>query len=103
MYFLYLLDLGIICLLSACAGIIADKNCEEVILEPRTIAVRYLKTWFLVDLLSSLPFDYIIIIFTPEPNVAQFVRAGNCSRRYNISSSYNCNCKSANLTTIVYT
>ena len=77
--------------MSACTGIIADKNCEEVILEPRKIAVRYIKTWFLVDLLSSLPFDYIILLFTPEANVAHVVRAGNYSNsRCNTCSSYNC-------------
>jgi len=61
----------------ACVGVIADKNCDEVILEPRVIAVRYIKTWFLVDLISSLPLDYIILMFSPERNVVQFVRAGN--------------------------
>jgi len=55
--------------MSACTGIIADKNCEEVILEPRKIAVRYIKTWFLVDLLSSLPFDYIILFLLRKPTL----------------------------------
>ena len=70
-------DFKLHCLVCACVGIIADKNCDEVILEPRVIAVRYIKTWFLVDLISSLPLDYIILLFSPERNVVQFVRAGN--------------------------
>ena len=59
------------------AGIIADKNCDEVVLDSRRIAVHYLKSWFLIDLVSSLPLDYIILIFSPQDNVRQLIRAGN--------------------------
>ena len=58
------------------AGIIADKHADEVILEPRLIAVRYLKTWFFLDLISSLPLDYIILLFSPEASVSQLLHAG---------------------------
>jgi hypothetical protein len=33
-----------------------------VILEPKLIAAEYMKTWFFLDLLSSLPVDYIFLI-----------------------------------------
>ena len=33
-----------------------------MILEPRLIAVEYMKTWFFLDLLSSLPVDYIFLV-----------------------------------------
>jgi len=59
------------------AGIIADKHCDEVVLDSCKIASRYLKTWFLLDLISSLPLDYTILLFSPETNVRQLVRAGN--------------------------
>lgn len=36
---------------------------DEIILEPRLIAKNYLKTWFCVDLLSSLPVDYLFLFF----------------------------------------
>jgi hyperpolarization activated cyclic nucleotide-gated potassium channel 2 len=36
---------------------------EQVILDPREIAERYLKTWFFLDLISSIPLDYIFLIF----------------------------------------
>lgn len=34
---------------------------DEIILEPHLIAMNYLKTWFCVDLLSSLPVDYLFL------------------------------------------
>ncbi|ESO10035.1 hypothetical protein HELRODRAFT_72757 [Helobdella robusta] len=57
-------------------GIIADNYADEVILEPRLIAKHYLKTFFLLDLISSLPLDYIIILLTPDTNTTQFYHAG---------------------------
>ena len=71
------------------AGIIVNKNCDEVILDSCQIAIRYLKSWFLMDLISSLPLDYIILLFSPQATVRQLVRAGNYSNRCcNICSSY---------------
>jgi len=64
-----------------CVGIIADKDCDEVVLDPCVIATRYLKSWFLMDLVSSLPLDYMILLFSPQSTVRQFIRAGNHSNR----------------------
>ena len=58
------------------AGIIADNFADEVILEPREIARRYLKSWFLLDLISSIPLDYIILLFSPAASVTQLLHAG---------------------------
>jgi len=66
------------------AGIIADNFADEIILEPRQIAVHYVKTWFLLDLVSSIPLDYIILLYTtyiillfsPDANVTQLIHAG---------------------------
>jgi len=58
------------------SGIIADNYADEVILEPKKIAIRYIKTWFFLDLISSLPLDYIILLFSPEANVTQLLHAG---------------------------
>ena len=38
-------------------------NSEQVILDPKLIARDYLRTWFFLDLLSSIPLDYIFLIF----------------------------------------
>lgn len=32
----------------------------EVVLEPKKIAVNYLKTWFIIDAVSAIPFDLIL-------------------------------------------
>jgi len=59
-----------------CAGIIADNFADEVILEPTEIAKHYLKTFFFLDLISSLPLDYILVSVSPETSVNQLVHAG---------------------------
>ena len=38
-------------------------NSEQVILDPKLIARDYLRTWFFLDLISSVPLDYIFLIF----------------------------------------
>ena len=38
-------------------------NSEQVILDPKMIARNYLRTWFFLDLISSVPLDYIFLIF----------------------------------------
>ena len=58
------------------SGIIADNFADEIILEPRRIAIHYLKTWFILDFISSLPLDYIILLFSPEARVSQLIHAG---------------------------
>lgn len=45
------------------AGIMQQDNAEAVILDPKLIAKNYLKTWFFLDLISSIPLDYIFLIF----------------------------------------
>lgn len=40
-----------------------QDNAEQVILDPKLIAKNYLKTWFFLDLISSIPLDYIFLIF----------------------------------------
>jgi len=58
------------------SGIIADNFADEVILEPMEIAKHYLKTFFFLDLISSLPLDYILLSVSPEANINQLVHAG---------------------------
>ena len=38
-------------------------NSEQVILDPKLIARNYLRTWFFLDLISSVPLDYSFLIF----------------------------------------
>lgn len=49
--------------LNVFAGIMQQDNAEQVILDPKLIASHYLRTWFFLDLISSIPLDYIYLIF----------------------------------------
>ncbi|XP_061771204.1 potassium/sodium hyperpolarization-activated cyclic nucleotide-gated channel 3 isoform X2 [Nerophis ophidion] len=42
-------------------GIIKEDN-TEILLDPRAIRHNYLKSWFLVDFVSSIPVDYIFLM-----------------------------------------
>lgn len=50
-------------------GIMQQDNAEQVILDPKIIAKNYLRTWFFLDLISSIPLDYIFLIFNQVCNV----------------------------------
>ena len=45
------------------SGIMQQDNSEQVIINPRLIARHYIGTWFFLDLISSIPLDYIFLIF----------------------------------------
>ncbi|XP_056133114.1 potassium/sodium hyperpolarization-activated cyclic nucleotide-gated channel 2 [Lampris incognitus] len=42
-------------------GIVFEDN-TEIILDPKKIKQKYLRTWFVVDFVSSIPVDYIFLI-----------------------------------------
>nr|XP_044991022.1 potassium/sodium hyperpolarization-activated cyclic nucleotide-gated channel 2 [Jaculus jaculus] len=42
-------------------GIVIEDN-TEIILDPEKIKKKYLRTWFVVDFVSSIPVDYIFLI-----------------------------------------
>ncbi|XP_017332890.1 potassium/sodium hyperpolarization-activated cyclic nucleotide-gated channel 2 [Ictalurus punctatus] len=42
-------------------GIVFEDN-TEIILDPKKIKQKYLRTWFVVDFISSIPVDYIFLI-----------------------------------------
>ncbi|XP_051977927.1 potassium/sodium hyperpolarization-activated cyclic nucleotide-gated channel 1-like [Xyrauchen texanus] len=42
-------------------GIVYEEN-TEIILDPEKIKKKYLKSWFVVDFVSSIPVDYIFLI-----------------------------------------
>ncbi|XP_041436513.1 potassium/sodium hyperpolarization-activated cyclic nucleotide-gated channel 1 isoform X2 [Xenopus laevis] len=42
-------------------GIVIEDN-SEIILDPKVIKMSYLKSWFVVDFISSIPVDYIFLI-----------------------------------------
>jgi len=44
-------------------GLINHDSHGDVIMDPKVIASRYLKSWFAIDFLSSLPLDYFFLAF----------------------------------------
>lgn len=60
----FLLDL----VLNFRTGIVVEEG-SEILLAPRAIRTRYLRTWFLVDLISSIPVDYIFLVVELEPRL----------------------------------
>ncbi|KFB53089.1 AGAP002150-PB-like protein [Anopheles sinensis] len=62
-------------------GIMQQDNAEQVILDPKLIAKHYLKTWFFLDLISSIPLDYIFLIFNQDfSDSFQLLHAGRALR-----------------------
>ncbi|RNA33572.1 potassium sodium hyperpolarization-activated cyclic nucleotide-gated channel 2 isoform X2 [Brachionus plicatilis] len=59
------------------SGILRNNYGNEIILRPKKIAKHYIKTWFFIDLLSSIPFDYIFLLVqeSDEGKLAQTGRA----------------------------
>ena len=45
---------------------IDDRKTEQQLIDGRTIAKKYCRTWFLVDFVSVLPFDLLPILFFDE-------------------------------------
>uniref|UniRef100_H3D871 Hyperpolarization activated cyclic nucleotide gated potassium channel 4 n=3 Tax=Tetraodon nigroviridis TaxID=99883 RepID=H3D871_TETNG len=48
-------------------GIVKEDN-TEIILDPQKIKIKYLKSWFMVDFISSIPVDYIFLIVETRIN-----------------------------------
>nr|XP_022910908.1 potassium/sodium hyperpolarization-activated cyclic nucleotide-gated channel 2 isoform X1 [Onthophagus taurus] len=64
-------------------GIMQQDNAEQVILDPKLIAKHYLRTWFFLDLISSIPLDYIFLIFNQFQDFGesfQLLHAGRALR-----------------------
>ncbi|KER32401.1 hypothetical protein T265_12799, partial [Opisthorchis viverrini] len=66
----FLVDIGV----NFRTGIIKNNFADEIVLNPKEIARHYVKTWFLLDLLSSLPLDYIYLIFHENENFSHIVQ-----------------------------
>ncbi|GAA49279.1 potassium/sodium hyperpolarization-activated cyclic nucleotide-gated channel 4, partial [Clonorchis sinensis] len=63
-------------------GIIRNDFVDDIILDPKEIAREYVRTWFVVDLLSSLPIDYVLLAFRSSEveGSEQLVQAGRALR-----------------------
>ncbi|XP_043201014.1 potassium/sodium hyperpolarization-activated cyclic nucleotide-gated channel 2-like isoform X5 [Amphibalanus amphitrite] len=56
-------------------GIMHQDNSEQVILDPILIARHYLRTWFFLDLISSIPLDYIFLIVNQFTSFQDFTES----------------------------
>ena len=59
-------------------GIMNPDLPEQVILDPSLIARGYIRSWFFLDLISSIPLDYIFLIFNQDN--FQILQAGRALR-----------------------
>ena len=63
-------------------------NSDEVISNPKQIALHYLKTWFVVDFVAAIPFEFMI---TPQvDSVSSFNEPHLVKIFYNIYNVGNC-------------
>ncbi|OON22200.1 hypothetical protein X801_01898 [Opisthorchis viverrini] len=56
-------------------GVVRNDYADEIILDPKEIARHYIKTWFVLDFISSIPMDYIFLIFNNKDHYNQFFSA----------------------------
>ncbi|TPP66503.1 Cyclic nucleotide and voltage-activated ion channel [Fasciola gigantica] len=61
-------------------GVVTNDYADEIILNPKEIARHYLKSWFVLDCISSIPMDYIYLIFNKKDHYNQFFSAGRTLR-----------------------
>ncbi|RWS28124.1 Potassium/sodium hyperpolarization-activated cyclic nucleotide-gated channel 2-like protein, partial [Leptotrombidium deliense] len=62
-------------------GIMNPDLPEQVILDPKEIARHYMRTWFFLDLISSIPLDYVFLIFNQDfGENFQLLQAGRALR-----------------------
>ncbi|KAK3097787.1 hypothetical protein FSP39_013195 [Pinctada imbricata] len=61
-------------------GVILNDFADEIILDPKLIAKHYIKSWFFLDFISSIPMDYIILLWDSEADFYQMFQAGRALR-----------------------
>nr|XP_046912889.1 potassium/sodium hyperpolarization-activated cyclic nucleotide-gated channel 1-like [Dermatophagoides farinae] len=59
---IFLLDI----LVNFRTGIMNPDLPEQVILDPKQIAHGYIRSWFFLDLISSIPLDYLYLVFNQD-------------------------------------
>lgn len=69
-------------------GITDQKTAEQVILAPGQIAIHYLKSWFVIDFISAVPFDYIFLLVDEDkdPNLVNISQALGILRLFKLLS-----------------
>ena len=55
-------------------GFVRESMADDIVLEPKLIAHEYLRKWFILDFVSSLPLDYVLLAF--DKGTEQIAQAG---------------------------
>lgn len=58
------------------SGIITNDYADDIILDPKEIARQYVRSWFLLDFISSIPLDYIFRVLNKHESYNQIFSAG---------------------------
>ena len=61
-------------------GFIDPNNNDEVILDKKIIRRKYVRSWFVIDLVSSLPFDYAYFIASSSSTQQTLIKASRALR-----------------------
>ncbi|VUZ40380.1 unnamed protein product, partial [Hymenolepis diminuta] len=61
-------------------GIITNDYADDIILDPKEIARQYVRSWFLLDFISSIPLDYIFRVLNKHESYNQIFSAGRTLR-----------------------
>ena len=69
-------------------GVIENECVDEIILDPQKISIRYIRTWFFLDVLSSIPMDYLFLLMGKgsKDESLQIVHAGLLINKFKICS-----------------
>jgi hypothetical protein len=69
---MFLLDIAV----NFRTGVLQNDYIDEIILQPKQIAKHYVRTWFFVDFLSSIPLDYLFLLVRESGEKYQLARTG---------------------------
>ena len=59
-------------------------NEDIVVKNRKTIVINYLKTWFIIDLVSVLPVSYLMPANNPSQNINQLSRIARIPKIYRL-------------------
>ncbi|KAH9278096.1 Potassium/sodium hyperpolarization-activated cyclic nucleotide-gated channel 2 [Echinococcus granulosus] len=64
-------------------GFVRESMADDIVLEPRLIAREYLRKWFTLDIISSLPLDYVLLAF--DNGTEQIAQAGQALKIFRLA------------------
>uniref|UniRef100_A0A5K3F2B4 Ion_trans domain-containing protein n=1 Tax=Mesocestoides corti TaxID=53468 RepID=A0A5K3F2B4_MESCO len=68
--FLFIIDI----MVNFRTGFVRESMADDIVLEPKLIVREYLRKWFILDFVSALPLDYVLLAF--DKGTEQIAQAG---------------------------